>query len=312
MSAGITEEQIQNQSSFFACFSRRIDEQSTKKLFDMAQNLFTASELLADRIYYLKENPEANKKAIEAQIDICTGFFNDLANIMNTVDVSATMEIKSDPYNHSNQQKIKTTSLHLAVGINFSKPTTKYQNLEILKTQFQQSQLVKQLAEHRTAKLNQKNSEGCTPLHIAAKANNLENIAILIKNGADPFIKNAEGKTALALATDRHCQQYLKIAQNYQQLKNILKNRYSLGIMGTFLLTGLTLAILKEAKPSGLVVDMLGDKALLGLDAWQMTAIGIFFLSTTVMLIAKAYIYHKQNKIIEADTAQLNAAALAT
>lgn len=286
MSAGITQEKAKR-FKFWA--SDTLDESESKNLFQKIETL-----------QKLKSLPV---------------FLTEIKDIL-TKNISVSAE----------QGEKKTTALHLVASMNFSKNsdfclalatqqsaenTENLESFTSIDSDTQNHHLLKQLVKHKTAKLNQQDSEGRTPLHIAAEANNLENIDILIKNGADPFIKNAKGKTAFELATDRHCQQYLKIAQNYQQLKNILKSRYSLGIMGTFFLTFLTLEILKEAKPS-VVVDMLGDKALFGLDAWQMTVIGILFLIPIVMLIAKTYTHHKQNKVIEENTAQLNAAALGT
>ncbi len=52
----------------------------------------------------------------------------------------------------------------------------------------------------RGANINAQNNEGSTPLMEAVKANEPEAAIFLIDKGADPFIKNKKGKTALSLA----------------------------------------------------------------------------------------------------------------
>lgn len=50
------------------------------------------------------------------------------------------------------------------------------------------------------ANANARKSDGVTPLHLAAKAGGVETVKLLLRKGADPFAKDASGKTALDAA----------------------------------------------------------------------------------------------------------------
>ena len=58
--------------------------------------------------------------------------------------------------------------------------------------------------------VNQKDEEGNTALHLAARSNRTESLVILLRKGADPMAADAAGKTALQLANSRKATRILK------------------------------------------------------------------------------------------------------
>lgn len=58
--------------------------------------------------------------------------------------------------------------------------------------------------------VNQKDEEGNTALHLAARRNSAESLAILLKKGADPMVEDAAGKTASQLASSQKAIRVLK------------------------------------------------------------------------------------------------------
>lgn len=58
--------------------------------------------------------------------------------------------------------------------------------------------------------VNQKDEEGNTALHLAARRNSAESLAILLKKGADPMVEDAAGKTASQLASSKKAIRLLK------------------------------------------------------------------------------------------------------
>ncbi len=60
---------------------------------------------------------------------------------------------------------------------------------------------------------NLKDSKGRTPLRIAAEKDAAETTLLLLKMGADPSLKNDDGKTALDAARDKNAGAALKVLQ---------------------------------------------------------------------------------------------------
>jgi ankyrin repeat protein len=55
----------------------------------------------------------------------------------------------------------------------------------------------------RKADLNRPDRQGCTPLMLAVESGSERSIVLLVERGADPKVKNKEGKTALDLAREK-------------------------------------------------------------------------------------------------------------
>ena len=61
---------------------------------------------------------------------------------------------------------------------------------------------VQSIKKRRAALLNTVDDAGCTPLHIAAMAGNVEGVKILLRMGADASIENYDGETAMQAASN--------------------------------------------------------------------------------------------------------------
>jgi ankyrin repeat protein len=64
------------------------------------------------------------------------------------------------------------------------------------------------------APVNKKYEQGYTPLMIAASIDSPA-VELLLKNGADPFLKNAQGKTSLDLARQFNHQQASRVLEKW-------------------------------------------------------------------------------------------------
>jgi len=62
---------------------------------------------------------------------------------------------------------------------------------------------------HKTD-LDSCDDDGLTPLHVAAKNDNIEMVEALLLNGAAPGVKNYIGKSPLDLAKEAACKKVLK------------------------------------------------------------------------------------------------------
>lgn len=69
------------------------------------------------------------------------------------------------------------------------------------------------------ANINQIDELGNSPLHLAAKNNATECLALLLQAGADPLLRNAEGQTAIQLVTDSETTRILRDAMAQRRLE---------------------------------------------------------------------------------------------
>jgi ankyrin repeat protein len=76
---------------------------------------------------------------------------------------------------------------------------------------------VKLLLDFQTTEINKQNNQGDTPLHIATKNSNREAIALLLKNNADPTIKNNEGLSPIDVVKPGQHQEKIIAALRLQQ-----------------------------------------------------------------------------------------------
>jgi|GEM_PF-6486167 len=89
-------------------------------------------------------------------------------------------------------------------------------HLAVIKDRFNVICLLK---EHG-ADLNQRNEDQLTPLMLSIQYNALDTVKELLENGADPYLKNLEGKTAEQLAEETNNTLILKVFQDH------IKNSY--------------------------------------------------------------------------------------
>ena len=66
--------------------------------------------------------------------------------------------------------------------------------------------VVKELIQNWRVDINSQNQFGSTPLHVATEYNHTDVIEFLLQSGADPSIKDNDGKVALDYAKDRESQ----------------------------------------------------------------------------------------------------------
>ncbi|XP_043672150.1 osteoclast-stimulating factor 1-like isoform X1 [Vespula pensylvanica] len=78
---------------------------------------------------------------------------------------------------------------------------------------------VKELLSLPNSAINAQNKVGETPLHIAANHGHLDVVNLLLKNGADPFIKNNDKLTAKDLSSNIAIKNALQLNQLHRDIK---------------------------------------------------------------------------------------------
>ncbi|XP_035732548.1 vesicle transport protein USE1-like [Vespa mandarinia] len=78
---------------------------------------------------------------------------------------------------------------------------------------------VKELLSLPNSAINAQNKMGETPLHIAANHGHLDVVNLLLKNGADPFIKNNDNLTAKDLSSNIAIKNALQLNQLHHNIK---------------------------------------------------------------------------------------------
>ena len=100
--------------------------------------------------------------------------------------------------------------------------------------------LLSSLVKEKETDVNSKDNEGQTALHLSASNNFFNGMSLLLSFGADPFLKNRNGKTPKAIAKRNREQKLVRIIEVYEQkaLDKITQESDSKDIQLTVLQTG--------------------------------------------------------------------------
>ena len=81
-------------------------------------------------------------------------------------------------------------------------------------------------SEYQSVNINQLSVHGNTPLHIAAKINDIDMTKILCVFGAETNVENQEGKTPFAIASSTGHDTVCKIIEEQDESEDELRNKY--------------------------------------------------------------------------------------
>ncbi len=154
----------------------------------------------------------------EKLLEFCSGSIHDECLKIGTTEIPHITFLIKQGADVNTKNKIGETPLHLAAKVNLCeigelllknganpKIIDNYENCFHTAVIFEKIEFMTILFKHDKTLINIPNTTGDTPLHLAFdKPNNI--IEFLIKNGADPNIKNSKKQTPIEYAKSMYCE----------------------------------------------------------------------------------------------------------